>query len=292
MILSSLRPGIRTASLLLALSLPATASAQQVEQLDYDRDERFRGLVKPTRQVTLGAPTDGIVGELRVQEHDVVSQGDVVVQMDDAVQQVSVAAAKLRAEDKTEIERQRLLLAEAEIQLERMEELYERDAAQDWEVRRSKLQRDATEAELKQAKHARVMAQQSYKVEQERLAQLSIKAPFDGQIMRISSEAGASLRHGDGILQMMAMHPLEAELYLPVQLYGELEVGKEYELAAEGPVNRTLTGRLKSIEPVIDSASHTFRVLMTVDNEDLSLPVGFTVRLLWPQVGPTISEDN
>lgn len=290
MFLSTLRLGIRSAIVLLAAAivLPTAASAQE---LDYQSDERFRGLVKPTRQVALGSPVDGIVSELLIDEHDLVKKGQPLIRMDDAVQQVAVAAAKLRAEDETEVRRQRLLLAEAEIQLNRMEELAASDAAQEWEVRRSRLQRDATEAALEAAQHQRVMAQQSYLLEQERLKRMVIRAPFDGQVMRISSESGASLRLGDNILQMMAMDKLEAQLYVPLTLYGQLKVGRDYELLAEAPVNKTLVGTLKSVEPVIDSASKTFRVIFTVDNEDLSLPVGFTVRLVWPQLIPTANND-
>lgn len=282
MILSTLRP--QFAAFVLALAaVTLSPAATYAQQLNYERDERFRGLVRPVRQVQLGAPVDGIIGEVLVGEHDRVEAGEILIRMDDAVQQEAVAVAKLRAEDETEIRRQQLLLAESEIQLERMEDLAERDAAQDWEVRRARLQRDATQAALEHAQHQQAVARHTYEVEQERLRRLHIKAPFDGLVVRIEGDSGSSLRLGDRILHLIAMDTLEAQLYLPVELYGQLETGREYELLAQQPVNRSLVGTLKSVEPVIDSASNTFRAVFSIDNQDLELPVGFTVRLVWPQ---------
>ncbi|MFN9973749.1 MAG: hypothetical protein ACK58T_28035, partial [Phycisphaerae bacterium] len=48
---------------------------------------------------------------------------------------------------------------------------------------------------------------------------------------------------------------------------------------AGAPVNRELMMTVKSVSPVIDSASATFRCLLMIENQDLSLPAGFSVTL-------------
>jgi multidrug efflux pump subunit AcrA (membrane-fusion protein) len=157
-------------------------------------------------------------------------------------------------------------------------------AAQEWEVRRTKLQRDATAAALESAESQKRLAEENVKLEQTRIERYELRAPFGGTIVRIDTESGATLTSRDPMLTLFAFDPLEAVMFLPVDLYGEMEMGKDYRFAAEAPVDRELTGKLKTIEAVIDSASRTFRCVFTLQNSDHKLPAGFTLRLIWPQV--------
>lgn len=246
-------------------------------------DERFRGLVRPSHQVQLNAPLDGLIGSIDVEEGQSVKAGDLLAKMDDSIQKVALAAARLRAADDSEIRRQKLLLAESDIQLERMVGLEKSGAAQEWEVRRTRLQRDATAAALESAEAQKRLAEENVRLEESRLLRYELRAPFDGTVVRIDTEAGATLTNRDPILTLFNFDPLEAVMFLPVDLYGKLKPGADYRFAAEAPVDRELTGKLKTVEAVIDSASRTFRCVFTIQNSDHSLPAGFTLRLIWPQ---------
>lgn len=246
-------------------------------------DERLRGLVMPAKQVSLNAPMDGILSEITVEEGDHVKAGQPVARMDDAIQKVVVLGARLRSEDDSEIRRQTLLLAENNIQLDRMKDLAKSGSAQEWEVRRSQLQVDATQAALDAATMQKRLAEENVKLEQTRLSRYALTAPFDALVIRKHVEAGASVTNRDTVLTMVDLSSLEAQMFLPVEIFGKLERGRAYKLLAEAPVGKTLTGKLKTVEPVIDSASQTFRCVFTIDNADEQLPAGFTVRLIWPQ---------
>lgn len=248
------------------------APSGRVDSLSSMSDERFRGLVVASREVVIGAPLEGQIRHVAARENTRVKAGDLLVQLDDDLQKEAVAIAEMA------ITRQELRLEEAQIQLERVEELQKQDSAKDWEVRQRKLARDLEQVELDRAKQALVL-------EKVRLTKYQLRAPFDGVIMKLSpgKEDGASLRQGDDILRMIAIEPLEAHLFLPLELYGELEVGRVYELEAGAPVNQKLLGKLKSHQSEVDSASQTFRCVFTIDNPGGKLPAGFTARLIWPQ---------
>ena len=246
-------------------------------------DERFRGLVTPNKQVVISAPLDGIVAEIPVEEGDEVEEGQLIVQMDDAIQRVAVLSAKLQAEAKAEIRRAQLALQESEILLEKIQDAFEGNAASEWEVRRTRLQRDQAEAALDAAKEQKTLAQENLKLEQERLARYRLTAPFDGRVIRTIAEEGATVAQTEEIVMVAQLDPLEGQLFLPVELYGQLTVGESYQLEAEDPVNQQLTGKLKTIDPIIDAASRTFRCVFTIENPESTLPAGFTVRLVWPQ---------
>ncbi len=263
---------ILAAIITLAASPVARAAdpAAAPEALSSQSDERFRGLVTPSKQVILGAPLDGLIKDVVIEENTPVKAGDILVQMDDELQVNAVELARL------EVVKNELALGEAEIQYDRIQELAKSNAAQEWEVRRNKLQRDSAEVAVQRAK-------ETLKLEQAKLSKYKLTAPFDGIVTRIATEDGGSLRQGEQMLTLVALAPLEAQTFLPVELYGVLKAGQMYQVEAQEPVNRRIVARLKTFEPVIDSASRTFRCIFEIDNPDGQLPAGFSIRLIWPQ---------
>lgn len=239
--------------------------------------QRMRGLVMPSKQVVVGAPLDGQLAEVAVDDGDRVETDQVLAVMDEDVQRVVVGVAEM------EIEQRELQLAEGELQLERITELERENAAQEWEVRRARLSRDS-------ARIQRDSAKENLRLEQVRLEEYQLLAPFDGRVVQVDTDAGTSLRHSEPILSMVALDPLEAELYLPVDVYGKLEIGRTYQLdvdpsfrdvAEQLTGEKTLEGRLKSVDPLVNSAADNFRCVFTIDNPDEKLPAGFIVRLVW-----------
>ncbi len=282
MILSSLRSPFALGLIVGYATLVCTQTLAQPAGSS-ENDERFRGLVTPNKQVVISAPLDGIVAEILVEEGDEVEQGELVVRMNDAIQRVAVLSAKLQAEAKAEIRQARLALEEAEILLEKIQDAFEGNAASEWEVRRTRLQRDQAEAALEAAHEQKTLAQENLNLERERLARYRLTAPFTGRVIRTIAEQGATLAQTEEMIMIAQLDPLEGQLFLPVELYGELQVGATYQLEAEDPVNQQLTGKLKTIDPMIDAASRTFRCVFTIENPESKLPAGFTVRLVWPQ---------
>ncbi|MFW5682866.1 MAG: efflux RND transporter periplasmic adaptor subunit [Phycisphaeraceae bacterium] len=246
-------------------------------------DHDLSGTAEPNRQVQLNAPVSGVLAEVVPEEGEDVTEGDVLARMDDGVQRAAVTAARLRAEQTAELRRARLAVEESEIQLERFEQAYEKEAASDWEVRRSRLQLRQAQAQLEALQEQRVLAEADLAVERARLERLTLTAPFDGRVVRRPAEPGATLSQSDPVIMLVDLDPLEAKLFLPAEMYGKLKVGERVSLRGNVPVNRRLPARVKTIDPIIDPASGTFRCVLVVDNADVSMPAGFTVTLPWPQ---------
>lgn len=244
---------------------------------------QFRGFVLPSRQVVLVAPLEGILERVEVKEGDRVQNGQALLQMDDRLQQVVVESARLKAESRSELQRIEAARDEAQVNFDRVHEAYNAKAASESEFRRTKLQLSQAEAALNEAKDNLALAQSNLKLEERRLSQFKLLAPFSGHVVRVQVEAGAMVTRNDKLLILAHLDELEAHVHLPAELYGQLQLGKEYQLQAESPVDHSLTGKLKTIDPVIDTASQTFRCVFTIANEGVKLPAGFTVLLNWPQ---------
>jgi len=235
------------------------------------------GIVLPSKQVVLNAPLPSILKEFSVKEGDRVTKDQPLAFMDDGLQQVAVKSAQLQAESTTAIRNAELVFEDAQIQVERILEAQNSNAASEWEVRRTRLQAETAAAQVEQAREQQELAKIQLQLEIERLKRYSVLAPFSGRVLRTDAEAGASLTQQDALLTLVAMHPLEAEFHLPRHDYGRLTVGTNYALATEDGNGGTYTAALKTIDPVIDPASQTFRVVFIIDNADELLPSGFPV---------------
>ena len=240
----------------------------------------FDGFVVPSKQVILNAPLDAILKDVLVEENEPIKEGQLVAHMDDRLQLVVVEAAKIRSEAEAEISRMEYARDEAEILWGRAKETFEKEAASDWEVRRAKLQLDQANAAVEAGLEQREMSLVELKLRKEELEQYKILAPFDGRVIRIEAETGATLTRNDPVIALAALDPLEAEIHLAAEAYGRLQVGTNYALEAGEPVNREISAKLKTIDPIIDSASQTFRCVFVIENSNTELPAGFAVRLV------------
>ncbi len=254
---------------LAAFTLPPAASA-----------ERIQGLVDPSREVTLAAPLDGIVAELHCEEGDRVTEGQVLALMDDRLQQVEVEKAQLRAEAEAPLQEAEAVLAEQQITVERAEASLAGGAAGDWEVRRARLQRDQAAAALLDAQDQQKLAATELRLQKELLARHRVQSPFDGRVTRRLVEPGTNLQRGGDVLSLVSLKPLHARIYLPIEMFGRLKVGETYPLEPDFVIStQTIRAKLIAQDPVIDSASRTFRCLFEIDNADEALPAGFVVFL-------------
>lgn len=261
------------------LDTPSPAASPAEIALDASAIDPYEGLVRPSQQVQLNAPMPGILQAVLVEEGQHVQQGQVLAQIDDRLQRLAVEAAQLQAQSDAEVERARYAMDEAKILWDRAVWSSERDAASDWEVRRAKVQYLVAQAAYQAALEAKELAQVKLKLEQERLEQYQLRAPFAGQVVQIHLDAGGTVSTSDPILSLVAMDPLEAEVHLSIDVMEQMEPGRWYRLSGAAPVNRELLGRLISVDPRIDWASRTFRCLFRLENPGGKLPSGFGVRL-------------
>ena len=268
----------RFAAALAALPL-LTPPAPAQSALDDVRLDRYEGVARPSRQVMLSTPMDERIKRVLVEEGQAVQAGELVAQMDDAVQRAAVDSAEVAAASEAELRAAEVALDDAELNLERLNQLMERGVANDLELRQAKVEVERQKAGVDVAKVNRELSVKQLELERFRLSRYRVEAPFAGMVHRIHAEEGASLQRADPIAELVALNPIKVELQLPASLYGELTPGRDYALAAGPPVNRALSGRLTYVDPVMDAASETFRFVFEVDNEDLGLPANFTVTL-------------
>lgn len=259
------------------------ATAQLSEQAVLDMKLfRYEGAVQPKLQAILKPVFDGRLYEINVVEGDQVKQGQLLGRLDDRAQSMNVKEAQLRADSEAGVERATYALEEAQMNYERAQKSFEADAASEWEVRRARVLRDQATADVQLAKDQGMINEALLELEEQRLADYRFEAPFDGEVTEVVGQPGNAVNRDDPVMTVKAFETLEAQLFLPARLYGLLKAGHAYELVASTPVDRVLIGKLRYIDPNLDSASETMRTLFEIDNAERALPAGFTVYLKSP----------
>lgn len=243
------------------------------------RLDRYEGIAGPSRRAVVGAPTDGVLAGFLVREGERVVEGQTVARMDDRIQRAIVEGAMFRASSDSAVRTAELDLAEAQRELGRMKSAMERGASNESEIDRAQTGVERAAVALDQAREVRRIAELDAQVEAQRLDRLAIEAPFDGVVVRTIAEVGESLQRAAEVALVIKLDPLEAEVYLPAEAWRVLRPGASYRLQAAAPVDAEVTGTLRLIDPLIESASRKVRCVFDVANPGGAMPAGFAVHM-------------
>lgn len=240
---------------LLKASKPATPAKPQAEKawlvdaisVQYQRlapEVRIYGRVETPRDANLKAALEADVVEVNVLEGEIVTNGELLIQLDKTDQQLAV---QQREADLTEtqafidseqqryqrdqglLENQKQLVNLADKAVQRAKKLEQSRlasqstldevlAAYEQQVLSLKqLQHDINEhpARLAQLKAARARAQALLEQSKVNLARSEIRAPFDGRVAGLTVALGDRVRAGDSLLTIYDLNQLEVRAQIP-----------------------------------------------------------------------------
>jgi len=93
-----------------------------------------------------------------------------------------------------------------------------------------------------------------------------IIAPISGVISKRMVKQGNLVQANQAIFHIVDMSPLTATLNVPEREIGTLKAGQPVKLAVDALPDRSFSGTIQRIAPVVDAASGTFRVTCLFDN--------------------------
>lgn len=213
---SGARAGLAAAALLLALCDPARA--QDLGGFDC--------LIEPNAVVEVGTQEEGIIEEIRVRRGDFVSEGQVLVELDDEVQQANVDLAAARASMRGGIDAQKERVAHARRLKERTEELFAKKAGSFSDLDRAVSDALVAELELREAEENVRVAQLALKRAEAELRRRSVRSPIDGVVTNLRKSRGEAIEGGT-ILELAELHPLKVQIIVPVEHFGAVRQGME-----------------------------------------------------------------
>jgi membrane fusion protein, multidrug efflux system len=226
---------------------PATVTSAVAGYQTWQPQLAAVGSLRAVRGVDVTTEVPGLVREIAFSSGQEVKAGQILVRLND-----DADTALLHS-----------LQAAAELS----QTVYRRDKAQ-YEIQAiAKAQLDADAADLK-SRSAQV-AQQAALVDKK-----TIRAPFAGRVGITTVNPGQYLNPGDAIVTLQAIDPIYADFYLPQQQLGQLAIGQSVAVDTNAFGGRTFDGKIKSINPRVDSATRNVQIEASVDNRERKLLPG------------------
>ena len=179
------------------------------------------GYVVARRQATVSSKTTGKVLEVLVEEGMTVREGQTLAVLDDAIPRAQLALAEAQLGASTaSLEEIRVNIRQAELDLERIDDLAERKFASLADRDRTVLALEGLRARLARAERDVEVAERSLTVQRRLLQNFEIRAPFGGVVIAKAAQPGEMISPVSagggftrtGICTIVDMDSLEVEV--------------------------------------------------------------------------------
>lgn len=269
---ASLRPfrvaGAATLAFWLQLSLSAHAGAAiQLAESD------ARCLTKPSAEVLISAPVEGVLETIRVNRGDTVKVGDVLASLESNRETAAVAHAQAKAGMQAAVQ-----AAQVRIEFTKRKVARARDLVKTAAIGQHELDEAETELRLAEASYAealenqRLAREELHRAEVE-LALRTIRSPLAGLIIERFLAPGEMVRQSP-LLKVVQLHPLHVEAFTPLPWIGKITPGMSAEVTLDLGPRQMFRAQVELVGQVVDGATSTFTVRLTVPNPDYRIPAG------------------
>lgn len=196
------------------------------------------GSLRHRRLVRIFSQEEGRITELSLFEGDRVSAGSLLVGLEDDLLQA-------------ELDKARATLAQAELDVQRLDDLVRKRAA--------------SAAELTQAGTALAVARAEVRLLETRLAFTRILAPFDGVMTERLVEPGDFVTKNTHLLTIADPLSLVAEVYAPELILPRIRVGDAARVRIDALGRTELPARILRIHPQLEQSSRSGIVELSLD---------------------------
>jgi len=195
---------------------------------------------------------EGIVEKILKDEGSQVKKGDILVKLE--AREYDIAEKKAGVEYKKQLS------------------IYKRQEI----MHKEKLLSDE---EFDQLKYAKDVAKYTWQEAKLRLDYMSIKSPISGWIGERTAKIGARVQPSNKLFSIVNKSDVIAVVYVPEKNINELKIGQSASINSENLNNQEFKARIIRISPVVDPASGTFKVTVSVTNRDQILRPGMFVNV-------------
>lgn len=236
---------------------PVPVTVQMVEPVTWTPGIDAIGTAISARGVDLAIESGGLVRSVSFASNDRVTEGQVLLQIDDDSERASLAAAEAA-------------LGVSVTESQRAETLTERGVGTANSVETALAQVESARAQVAQVRTA--------------LDAKTLTAPFDGVIGIPRVERGEYVTPGTIYATLQDLDQMFVDFTVPEQQIGALDLGRAISVSTDVG-GFSAEGRITGIEPQVDPRTRLVSVRAAVDNTDGSLFPGqfLRVRVALPQ---------
>ncbi|MBH2016034.1 MAG: efflux RND transporter periplasmic adaptor subunit [Burkholderiales bacterium] len=253
---------LRLLATALATSLPALVQA-----------EPFGCLIEPDRVADVGSASVGVLEEVKAERGDFVSAGQVLARLSTGVERASLAVAESRARADAEVKAAQAAADLARNKLDRARDLIKSNFISSQALEQAQAEARVADQRAQQARDARDVAQREFHLSSAQLGQRFIRAPFEGIVVERYRTQGERIER-EPVVKIARIHPLRIEAIVPAALFGTIQSGQVGQVRPQLTQFGTLQASVTVVDRVVDAASNSFRVRLTLPNPDHRIPSG------------------
>lgn len=224
-----------------------------------------------------------MVEKIQVERGDLVQAGQALVQLRADVERANAGVAGTRARVNADVLSAQAALSLAEQKMRRAEELVAVKFVSTQAV-------DQAAAELEQARQKLIQTTSQQRIwgEERRVAEAqlalrTVRSPFAGVVVERFVNQGERVEEKP-LMRIAVIDPLRVELMVPSAQYGNIALGDQITIQPELPGAPSVTASVRHIDRVLDAASNSFRVRLTLPNPQNRLPAGLRCKVELPGV--------
>lgn len=237
-------------------------------------------LIEPEQVADVGSPVTGVIAELNAALGDTVEAGQTLVRLRADVERANAHVAGLRTQVDAEVRAAQANWDLARQKVHRTEQLVGQSF-----VSAQALDQAQAEAEVAAQKFKLAQSQQKIYAREEVVAQAqlglrTLRSPIKGVIVERYSNLGERVEDRP-VMRVAAIDPLRVSLMVPIAQYGQVAVGNTLLIRPELPGINPVRATVTYVDKVVDAASNTFRVRMSLPNPGNRLPGGLRCKADW-----------
>lgn len=230
-------------------------------------------LIEPGKMAEVGTPGIGIIGKIQVERGDFVKEGQVIALLKADVERASVDVASARAQSKGDVEASTAAHNLARLKMVRTRDLFDVGFVSKEALDQTVIETQIARSRLEQAREAQTISKSELAFSNSQVAQRRILSPFSGVIVdRLRTEGERVER--EPIVRLAQIDPLRVELVMPASQFGQIKLGSKATIKSEVIGPKPVQASVVLIDKIIDAASNTFRVRLSLPNPDHSIPAG------------------
>ncbi len=262
-----LPPGVRPSSAptVPTEALPVSVRVFKAARIEFTDLLPTLGTVRGQSEVELKFEVSGVVNSLEFREGDIVTQGQVLAEMEprDAQLRLEYSESKQNAaEARTALARKRLSINE---------QLYRLGAIIKPKLEESQIEVEQAEAELETAEKERALAEAE-------LSKTVLKAPMDGVMGTREVDAGEYVTPQAVVATLMDVSSVYVELGIIERDIERIRLDQRVKVTVDSLATTTFEGRIDNLAPLIEGKSRTLTAKVKVDNPQGQLLPGMFAR--------------
>jgi len=254
---------------------PVTVSVSTVKRGHVAAEVMGTGVLTAHTKATISPKIQGRLVELRVDQNDVVTQGQLLARLDDSDlrEQLAIAKANLEATHATyqrtqaDQKRAEAVTVQAKLEHDRQSQLRTKQIASESEMDVSRELLQVAEAEearavaaVIEAQKQIVAAERTVDYQSARLADTSIFSPFDGLITRRDRQVGDIVIPGASIFQLISTKDIWVSAWVDESFMAALKPGQEAKIVFRSELGSSYSGSVIRISREVDRETREFLV--------------------------------